>query len=67
MNLKIGNFEIEVKRDSDNKNAFSASIIFPFQNMWITLDISKEVISRTNLHIEINIDKELTYDAPQSS
>lgn len=64
MELKIGQFEIKVTRDSDNKNAFSAAIIFPFQNMWITLDISKEMISKTNLHIEINVDKELTYDTP---
>jgi len=58
MKIKIGQTEIEVSVDQQ-KGTFKVNIITTLGNNWIDICISKGLISKSNMHIEINLDKEM--------
>lgn len=59
MRMQIGQVEIKLEHDKKTENKMSFSIVFPFDNNWIEIAVTKGLISETNLHIEVNVDKEI--------
>lgn len=59
MKIQIGQTTIKFSVSSESKT-FSANIITPMAGTWVEITISKGEISKGNLHIEVNIDNEIT-------
>jgi hypothetical protein len=61
MKIEIGQLKINVSVIG-NGDTFGINVMFPVSNVWVELAITKGMISKGNVHIEVNLDKEFDKD-----